>query len=236
MVTAFFCFSFLSVCPGGYFRGHYYLVLFPALGLLAGLAVEGGRRLLSGEGRCAHWQTVPLLVFAAAAGWFLYSSRAVFFEQSPAEVSRTLYGGNPFPESVEIGHYLEAHCPPDARIAVLGSEPQIYFYSHRRSATGYVYMYPLLERQPYAATMQADLVQELTTNEPAYFVFVSQPSSWGPRMDSDFSIVEWFIKYQQSHLEPVGYVDLVEGREPAFSWTGTGNPKSGQWIQVYRRR
>lgn len=235
-ITAFFCFSFLSVCPGGYFRGHYYLVLFPALGLLAGLAVEGGRRLLAGNGWLARWQALPVLVFAGAAGWCLYSSRAIFFEQSPAQVSRTLYGWNPFPESMEIGRYIEAHCPPDTRIAVLGSEPQIYFYSHRRSATGYVYMYPLLERQPYAAAMQADLVQELTTNAPAYFVFVSHPSSWGPRADSDFSIIDWFIKYQQSQLEPVGYVDLVPGRESEYSWTGTGNPKSGQWIQVYRRR
>jgi hypothetical protein len=51
-------------------------------------------------------------------------------------------------------------------IAVLGSEPEIYFYSRRRSATGYIYMYPLMETHPYAAQMQQELINEIEAGKP----------------------------------------------------------------------
>ena len=37
-----------------------------------------------------------------------------------------------------VADYLKSHCAPDARIAVMGSEPEIFFYAHRRSATGHI--------------------------------------------------------------------------------------------------
>jgi len=50
---------------------------------------------------------------------------------------------------------------PGERIAVLGSEPQIYFYAKRRSATGYIYTYPLMEPQPYSKQMATEFKQEV---------------------------------------------------------------------------
>ena len=37
--------------------------------------------------------------------------------------------------------YIRNHSGPDALVAVLGSEPEIYFLAHRHSATGYIYTY-----------------------------------------------------------------------------------------------
>ena len=64
----------------------------------------------------------------------------------PLTACQTVYGSNPFPEAVQVGDYLKNHASPGARIAVLGSEPEIYFY-HRHSATGYIYTYSLMEPQ-----------------------------------------------------------------------------------------
>lgn len=233
---AFLLCSFLAACPGGYFRGHYFLVLFPALGFMAGVAVEAGVRWLRERGLACYWTALPLVLFGIAAGWCLCISRMVYFKSSPEQVCRAIYGANPFPEAVEIGRYLETNCPANARVAVIGSEPEIYFYSHRRSATGYVYTYPLLERQPYAAAMQAEMIQELTKAAPAYFVFVSHPSSWLPQTNSDFTIMEWFIQYQQTHLEPVGCVDIFPDGRTQYSWSPSSRPSSDKWVQIYRRR
>jgi len=41
---------------------------------------------------------------------------------------------------------LRAHTAPTERIAVIGSEPQIYFFAQRHAATGYIYMYALTSR------------------------------------------------------------------------------------------
>ena len=38
----FLLFSFLAVCPGFYFRRHYFILMLPAIALLAGVAVSFG--------------------------------------------------------------------------------------------------------------------------------------------------------------------------------------------------
>ena len=86
--------------------------------------------------------------------------------------SRLTYGTNPFPESLKIAQYLKEHTSSEDSIAVLGSEPQIYFYAHRHTATGYIYMYPLMEPQPYALRMQEEMIREIEASRPAYLVFV----------------------------------------------------------------
>jgi hypothetical protein len=66
---------------------------------------------------------------------------------SPADASRIIYPESPFAESIRIAEYLREHTSLSDTIAVLGSEPQIYFYSNRHSATGYIYAYGLMEAQ-----------------------------------------------------------------------------------------
>jgi len=62
---------------------------------------------------------------------------------------------------VEVGNYIRNHASKDARIAVLGSEPEILFYAKRLSATGTIYMYGLFEQQPYALQMQKQMIDEI---------------------------------------------------------------------------
>ena len=234
-VLGFLIFSFLGVCPGGYFRGHYFLLLFPALGLLAGIFAQVGATLAKQQWPAwtANW---VVLVFLAAAAWSLYSARDVFFFLSPNSASRKLYSLNPFPESVAIGHYLEAHCDPGATIAVMGSEPQLYFYSHRRSATGYIYTYPLTERHPYTKAMQDDMVREIISHRPQYIVFVSQLSSWATQPDSDPAMLEWFSEFQRDHLEPVALIDIFRDGHAEYCWSNPPNQRSDQWLRIYRSR
>ena len=47
---------------------------------------------------------------------------------------------NPFPESIKIGEYIAANTSQNDRVAIIDSEPQIYFYSNRRGASGYIDM------------------------------------------------------------------------------------------------
>jgi hypothetical protein len=46
-VALFALFSFLAICPGFYFRPHYFVLTLPAAGLLAGLAISAMANLLS---------------------------------------------------------------------------------------------------------------------------------------------------------------------------------------------
>ena len=59
-----------------------------------------------------------------------------------------------------------------------GSEPQIYFYSHRHSATGYIYTYPLMEPQKYARQMQSEMIHEIESAQPKYLISITMSLSW----------------------------------------------------------
>ena len=93
---------------------------------------------------------IPLFLLGVALSLPIFGDKKIFFEVSPVDASRMIYPENPFVESIRIADYLREHTSPNDTIAVLGSEPQIYFYSHRHSATGYIYTYGLMEPQKYA--------------------------------------------------------------------------------------
>ena len=83
----------------------------------------------------------------------------------------TYYWPNPFNESLKIAKFLSQNSQKDDTIAVIGSEPQIYFYSKRLSATAYVYAYPLMEPHPYASKMQEEMISQVEQANPKFLVF-----------------------------------------------------------------
>jgi hypothetical protein len=238
-VLGFTGFSFLAVCAGGYFREHHFILLFPAAGLLAGMAVKGLSQFMTRLRLRVPRETVPILLFTIAAACSLIQWQEVFFRLSPAQVSWALYGINPFSQSPEVGRYLAAHCPRQGRIAVLGSEPQLCFYSHRRSATGHIYMYPLTEPQPYAEVMQKEAIREIERANPDYVVFVHFRSSWLVHEDAPTLIFEWYEQYKQAHLELVAWTDMPSGRQVKYHWLptqGSVAPESRNWLAILRNR
>ena len=158
-LVGFLFFSALALCPGFYFRTHYFILVLPAVSLLAGAAISKLMEIL--EGRLILIRFVPLLLFAVALSVPILLDKKIFFEVSPNQACGLIYPDNPFLESVRIGTYLREHTEPGDTIAVLGSEPEIYFYSHRHSATGYIYTYGLMEPQKYAQQMQQEMIREI---------------------------------------------------------------------------
>jgi 4-amino-4-deoxy-L-arabinose transferase-like glycosyltransferase len=63
-LIGFLFFSALAVCPGFYFRTHYFILLLPAVSLLAGAALSKLMEIL--EGRAILIRFIPLFVFAVA--------------------------------------------------------------------------------------------------------------------------------------------------------------------------
>jgi hypothetical protein len=192
----------IAVCPGLYFRPHYFILLLPAVALLTGVAVSTatGLRFIA-----------PALV-AASLALPLLAHREFFFTLSPDAASRHVYGLNPFPESVRIGAFLRERTGPDDTIAVLGSEPQIPFYAKRRSATGHIYTYGLMEQHQYAGRMQREMVQEVEAAQPKFVVFVSIGASWLRRPESESFVHDWFNEYSVRELKPAGYVGILPDR------------------------
>ena len=107
-----------------------------------------------------------------------------------------------------VAGYLRDHTNVGDRIAVLRSEPQIYFYSKRHSATGYIYTYGLMEPQSYARQMQEEM------------------------------IFAWADDYVKKFDEVVGLVDILSGdyTDYYFDQLPSPMPPLGNYILICRRK
>jgi hypothetical protein len=162
----------------------------------------------------------------------------VFFRADLLMIDRLLYGTDPFPEAIEVAKYLEAHTSPDERVAVIGSEPEIYFYARRKSATGYIYTYALMEIQKFADRMQKEMMDEVDRANPRYVVMVSSKGSWIRREGSELAIFRWleakvrngYVTEGIVEVQPDGTTNAVWGAEAAAY-----KPRSREIITIYRR-
>ncbi len=188
-------FSCAAVCAGFYFRNHYFVMLLPAVSLLAGASVAGPAE--------SEFRPTAAVVLVAGMGISIFLQRDYLFELSPVQALERTWVESTFSEAPRIGRYFREHSSPSARIAVLGSEPEVYFYARRHSATGYIYTYGLMEPQRYARRMQEEMIAEIERTQPEYVVYVHSPTTWGRQTASDDRILTWAEQLLAAHYEPL---------------------------------
>ncbi|HEY7002622.1 MAG TPA: glycosyltransferase family 39 protein [Candidatus Udaeobacter sp.] len=235
-LLTFVFFSTLALCAGFYFRLHYFILLLPAVSLLAGLAI--GRLSDVVQHKIIVVRFLPILLLGFALAWPILADRRFFFEASTAEASRVIYPESPFVESIRIAAYLREHTTRSDTIAVLGSEPQIYFYSDRRSATGYIYTYGLMEPQKYAGEMQHEMIRDIERARPKFLIFVVMPDSWLQRPESERSIFTWANEYTAQNYVVAGFVNMVAPDKTDYYFENVPQsvPQLGKYILIYRRK
>jgi hypothetical protein len=235
-LLGFLPFSILALSAGFYFREHYFIFIIPAVSLLVCPAISALSDLAASGSNVVRF--APLLLFCAALTQPIFAGRKLYFAGSPSEASRISYGSNPFPESVRIADYVREHTTPEDTIAVLGSEPQIYFYSHRHSATGYIYTYALMEPQEYARQMQEEMIHEIELARPRYLVSVAIDVSWFRRSESEQLIFNWANDYVSQHYDVVGLVNILSANRTDYYFDQLPKltPELGNYIVIYERK
>ncbi|MGH0032132.1 MAG: ArnT family glycosyltransferase [Myxococcota bacterium] len=212
--------SMLAVVPGFVFRPHYFQFVLPVLAVLGAVtlcALHDGVRRRAGRAAAA---SAVAAVSVLALGQFVWNQHRYLWTLPPGEIVEIAYPGNPFRQSPAIAEIVRAHSRPDDTVAILGSEPQIYVYADRRAATGFLYMYALMEDHPWAAEMQRRAIAEIESSSPAVLVFVRSRLSWLQRADSHPELFRWLETYVQG-FEPVERIPL---------------PRPGDAVEIWRRR
>ncbi len=189
-------FSLIAFSASFYFYQHYFITMLPVICLLSAIAVRGAARALG--------ETATAGCFALACAGFILANRVLWFEQTPEAACGALHGPGPFQQAASIAKYIEAHSSPTDTIAVLGSEPEIFFYAHRHSASGYIYMYDLMQRHKFALAMQKETIQQIEAAKPTFLVLVYVDSSWMLTKDSNLTIMNWIRPYSVKYYETVG--------------------------------
>jgi len=156
LLAGWLVFSFAGTSIGWYYRPHYFIQTIPAVAALAGAGLWAagwwlarlaerffGEKFTGGRARWAGWAAAALLWTAVvAAPAALEYPR--YLSLGPEAISRYTYMGNPFIEAVDVARYLREHSDPEDSVFILGSEPEILFYAQRKSATRYIFFYPLM--------------------------------------------------------------------------------------------
>jgi 4-amino-4-deoxy-L-arabinose transferase-like glycosyltransferase len=170
-------FSLAGASVGGYFRHHYFIQIMPAVSLLAAL----GTRSLT----C--WLPLDLrgLTTAAVAGlsvlWgvaYAWEFYVPFKNEEQLVRESKRYYPVTFSESATVARYLVEHTTPDEPIYIFGSEPQVYFYARRTSASRYIFVYPLMTAFADTAARQQQVIRELELKRPRYVVTVPIATSF----------------------------------------------------------
>ncbi|MBI2686508.1 MAG: glycosyltransferase family 39 protein [Acidobacteria bacterium] len=223
LILGFLLTSFLAICPGLYFREHYFILMLPAVALCAGAAAKFSYPAL--------WAVTAVILFS------VFEQGEFLFQVSPMTATNAVYGANPFPEALEIAKYIRSHTAKEETIAVLGSEPEIFFYAQRRSATPYIYMYPLMEAHPFAREMQEGFIRDIETKKPQYVVIVNVATSWLRAADSATLLFDWWSKYAPQNYRQVGIADILpEGTNYRWDSASAGyQPRSAANVVVFKR-
>src|SRR5207253_10231656 len=141
-----------SISVGFHFREHYFITFLPCLALFTAVVVSRAIYLLRHDRTIELFLAVPVLVFfVIAVGSSFMGDGPIWFNVSPSLAEMLIHRTTLFSDSAKLGEYIRAHSEKNARVAVIGSEPELYFHAHRHSATGYIYTYPLMEPQEYAS-------------------------------------------------------------------------------------
>jgi hypothetical protein len=239
IAIAFAACSLATICPGFYFRPHYFVSLLPAVGLLVGVTLDGLVAL------AARWRTnrvirvLPFVVVLLIGLNTIENRRDYYLADDVRSVSLQAYGSNLFVDAEAIGAYLARNTTAADTIAVVGSEPELLVYAGRRSATGYMYVYPLVEIQPYNVSMQHEMMGEIERGRPKYLVFVNVQTSWLLRRDSPTDILAWLQNFALAHYDIVGRVDLrADGGPSEYSWdeAARSGPRQDNYVFILKRK
>jgi 4-amino-4-deoxy-L-arabinose transferase-like glycosyltransferase len=231
LVVAWLVASALGISVGGYFRGHYYVQAIPPL------AVLGGRGATLVARRQPRPQVFAIALALAAGAWGIIVAPWYYIYGTPEQKIDRIYGGCPFAESIPVAAYLRQHSVLQDTAFVFGSEPQILYYAARRSASRYIFAYPLMTPFPDTRERQREVIEELTSRPPRFLVYVHSEGSFLDDEDTPPDLREFIDGLSRKNYLPVAYV--TAGDEAARPWRGPpADPRgipAGATITIWER-
>jgi hypothetical protein len=234
-----------SIIFGREFRGSWFIQLLPAFSLLTGVAVSRAIYLLRHDRTVELFLALPILLFfILAIGAAFVGNGSIWLAMSPLQAANSVYRSALFGEAAQAAEFVASISPSDAKVAVLGSEPEIYFMAQRRSATGFISMYPMMEPGERGSRMQHEMIAQIERAQPDVLVYVDDESSWRACPGSDRTIFSWWKDYWARELDLVHTIDIranLQGASEETSPWAVSNSRTGEagtvgHILVMRRK
>ncbi|MFH0990711.1 MAG: glycosyltransferase family 39 protein [bacterium] len=239
-LTAWIFSSTIALSIGFYYRPHYFILILPVAALLFGLGIRSIVQTFSGASTPLLKYLPPVIILGFSLISTLVAHWDVLIQFSPAEVTRTTYLQNPFLYSERIAELIEERSTSQDRIAIIGNEPQILFYAHRRSATPYIYTYSLMEDQPLARQFRSEMIKQIESSTPKLLIFTQLQPEWYQQPLGEQQLHAWFFRYAESLYKPSVRFEYTPGSNDTLLITEPhdlmNRSKHHYWITIYERR
>lgn len=215
----------LAIAAGGYFRRHDFLFAAPPLALLAAAGIDACLRRIGRFGR-PGWLRVALAAAVVIAA--VLSSPWYYLPGGAERKSARIYGNNPFAESQLVGDYLRQNSEPSDRIFIFGSEPQLLFYAQRRSASRYMFVYPLMFTFEGVSERQQQALDEIRASQPKFIVGAFLATSLLEQPDTPRVLRDGLRELVESSYRLVAATPFRADGSVVFA---TGEPVRRMWAQ-----
>lgn len=214
--------AFATVWPGLRFYNHYWLQVLPGAAVLCGLGMKVierlGQKVFTKKDSPSFIQNyLPISFFCLILLPTFIQERAYYVDPDTTSLLKDVYGTNPFPEAKVIGDFLAQEASPDDQLALIGSEPELYFYTGMKSPSRHAYFSYLVNHKPGWEDRQAEFIRAIETHQPRYIVQFKHPISlliYGPTAKPFF---EWFDPYVAAYYEQIGLADMLPD-ETIYRW------------------
>ena len=212
MVGGLMIFGFLTVVPGYHYYGHYFLQWIPAVSICAAMFIFSTQQILQTKFSIKKGGTfiaLGLIVLPMFSN--LNKLSRYYFKPNHTQVLKAVYGINPFPESRVIADKLNTIMKEGDKLAMFGTEVQMYVYTNKKSPSRFVGSGALLEFDiPQAKAWQKEFIADIEKASPEYLVFFAHPISWLANPKIENLIFPWFDKFSAEKYNLIGFADMYD--------------------------
>lgn len=218
LVGMFAVFSFFTIWPTLRFYGHYWIQLLPALSLLIGASSYVIHHIFIDRIKIKGAAWAGVLVFVVGVFTTVHGEKDYYFNPDFHKILRRVYGSNPFPEAKKIGDFIAKRTVEGDKVALIGSEPEIYIYSGTRAPSRHAYFSHLVKNNIEQEEWQREFVLDLEREMPKYLVVFNHPGSlliW-PGAKKEF--LKRVRSFGKKYYRKVGFVDMISERKSVYKW------------------
>lgn len=234
----FFLFSFFAVSAGYYFRPHYFQFLIPASAMLVASALVAGEKFFNQKNGLSAFRFLPLAYLIFGMSFYIYNERSVISKESNEEAIRIIYGQDFFNATKSAGEFIAKHSSENSSVAIFGAEPEIWFYSKRKAASGFLYVYPLLEHQKFAPMMRQQFYDEVKKSQPEILVYTSNEGTWYADNNVHAEMFNWYKQFRDSSFKRIGLINIPYDKPTTYDWSGdtTAPVFEENYIEICKRK
>ena len=228
----------IALSVGFYFSPHYFILVLPATAVLFGIGIRYIFHIFSSASSSIVRYFPPIFIVTITILGTIAAHWDVLYQFSLAQVTETVYHSNPFLFSSKIAKIISENTSKEDRIAIIGNEPQFLFYSHRRSATSFIYTYSIGEDQPLAEQFRFEMIQQIESSFPKLLVYSSIQPEWYKKPKGWEELDKWFFSFANLHYAPFARFEYNNIKDTLLI-TDTDRilkkPTHLFWITIYKK-